>query len=623
VGGLTGANAGNIIHAYATGAVTGGANSYVGGLAALNLGFIDQTYAVGFVSAGSDSTTGGLVASSSYNLASLLPADVQVPPEMLGTQGTTTNSYWDTQTTGQTKSAGGDGKSTGELTQVPSGFDPAVWQSCADQASCYPYLQGQRADTLPAATPLPPPPPPPPQFVADPVQFLQTASLVLQTDTQPTTQGEVVTQSEQSSEGSEGRGGNQGSGGGRTGSDVTGGVGPLRPDGRPSSIPPINETRFINNQVMVQIGADVPADVLDRVVRRLGLTVVSSQTLGLLGTRVIQFQFGGGKGIRDVIRELEKQKIVDTASPNYEFELAQDMAGTAQTLSGDPAQYIIDKLQLAEAHRIATGQNVKIAVIDSEIDSRHPDIEGRVAARYDEVGPVDRPHSHGTGMAGAIVSHRKLMGTAPGAQILAIRAFGGPTGGKGTTMQIIKGLDWAMRQGVRIVNMSFAGPKDPTLARAFKVAHDKGVVLIAAAGNAGPKSPPLYPGADPHVIAVSATDADDQIYVNSNRGKYVSVAAPGVEILVPAPDGNYEFTTGTSVAAAHVSGVAALLLQRDPKLGPQEVWEILTSTADPLGANGRTDEFGYGRIDPLKALQAAGAKTAGGQRPTAVATARR
>ena len=94
-------------------------------------------------------------------------------------------------------------------------------------------------------------------------------------------------------------------------------------------------------------------------------------------------------------------------------------------------------------------------------------------------------------------------------------------------MQIIKGLDWAISQDARIVNMSFAGPKDPTLAKAFKAAYDKGVVLIAAAGNAGPKSPPLYPGADPNVIAVSAIDEDDQIYTNSNRGKYVSVAAPG------------------------------------------------------------------------------------------------
>jgi subtilisin family serine protease len=105
--------------------------------------------------------------------------------------------------------------------------------------------------------------------------------------------------------------------------------------------------------------------------------------------------------------------------------------------------------------------------------------------------------------------------------------------------------------------------------------------LIAAAGNAGPKSPPLYPGADPNVIAVTATDADDKIFSGANRGRYVSVSAPGVDILVPAPEGAYQLTTGTSVAAAEVSGVAALLLERNPRLTPADI-----SAFSPPAPNG-------------------------------------
>src|SRR4029450_10452276 len=147
-------------------------------------------------------------------------------------------------------------------------------------------------------------------------------------------------------------------------------------------------------------------------------------------------------------------------------------------------------------------------------------------------------------MAGAIASHRRLLGTAPGARLLAVHAFStAAAAGESTTFNILKGIDWSVREGARIINMSFAGPKDPSLSRSLKLAYDKGIVLIAAAGNAGPKSPPLYPGADPSGIAVPRTDADDKIFVGANRGSYVSVAAPGVDILVPAPENGYQLTT--------------------------------------------------------------------------------
>jgi subtilisin family serine protease len=106
------------------------------------------------------------------------------------------------------------------------------------------------------------------------------------------------------------------------------------------------------------------------------------------------------------------------------------------------------------------------------------------------------------------------------------------------------------------------------------------------------------------VIAVTATDADDHLFDQANRGRYVSVAAPGVDILVPAPDAGYQITTGTSVAAAHVTGVAALLMARNPKAHIDTIRDILLSTAKDLGPKGRDDQFGWGLVDPLKALKA-------------------
>jgi subtilisin family serine protease len=313
--------------------------------------------------------------------------------------------------------------------------------------------------------------------------------------------------------------------------------------------------------------------------------------------------------VRDAIKALEANKFTAQAQPSYVFELAQAPAAPADN-QGDSAQYIVAKLRLPEVHTLATGKGVLVAVVDSAIDVNHPDLAGVIAGRFDSAGMEDKPHPHGTGMAGAIASHKRLLGIAPNARLLAIQAFGVNSGGaQGTSLAIVKGLDWAVEQGARVINMSFAGPRDPILEQAIKGLRDRGIVLIAAAGNAGPKSAPLFPGADPNVIAVSATDADNNTYKNANRGKYIAIAAPGVDILVPAPEGGYQLTTGTSVAAAHVSGVAALLLERSPGLKPDELRKILTSTATKL-KGARPEDVGSGLIDPYDALVKAGPKTA-------------
>ena len=173
------------------------------------------------------------------------------------------------------------------------------------------------------------------------------------------------------------------------------------------------------------------------------------------------------------------------------------------------------------------------------------------------------------------------------------------------------GAEIVVAPGERVNNFG-SGLIDP-----LKAAYDKGVALIAAAGNAGPKSPPLFPGADPYVIAVTATDVDDKVFTGANRGKYISVAAPGVDILVPAPEGEYQMTTGTSVAAAEVSGIVALLLERNPKLTPADIRRILTASAKRLAPGERDNNFGSGLIDPLKALQLADPHTAASTPPPA------
>jgi subtilisin family serine protease len=303
-----------------------------------------------------------------------------------------------------------------------------------------------------------------------------------------------------------------------------------------------------------------------------------------------------------VVRALEADGIVASAQPNYLFSLQQDNATGAREAGA--AQYQLEKLRLPQAHRIATGTDVLVAVIDSEVDTDHPELAGAVAGTFDTLQSPLKPDNHGTAIAGLIAARGKLTGAAPAAKILAIRSFKPRTAGvaEGTTYNILKGLDWAAANNARIINMSFAGPSDPAIHRSLEAAHKKGIVLIAAAGNAGPKSPPLYPAADPNVIAVTATDADDKLFPRSNRGRHITVAAPGAEILVASPDGRYNVSSGTSYAAAEVSGIAALMLEHRPGLTPDEVRAVFLATAHDLGPKGRDTLYGAGLADAYGSL---------------------
>ncbi len=132
-----------------------------------------------------------------------------------------------------------------------------------------------------------------------------------------------------------------------------------------------------------------------------------------------------------------------------------------------------------------------------------------------------------------------------------------------------------------------------------------GALLVAAAGNDGPGAQPPYPAALAGVLAVSATDANDRVYQHATRGNHVAMAAPGVDVVAAGPGGRWSLHSGTSFAAAHVAGVAALLYAARPSLGAAEVRSILEATAVDLGPRGRDPEFGAGRVDALRALEAA------------------
>ena len=362
-------------------------------------------------------------------------------------------------------------------------------------------------------------------------------------------------------------------------------------------IPPRGLIAFVPNEILVEADAGDAAR-LEALLRRLQLTRLEIQTFTLTGRTLQRWHIDGNATVRVVLQQVANLGGVN-AQANYLYILPQQEA--AKSDAGP--QYVVGKLHLTEAHRVSTGNDVVVAVIDSKIDTKHPDLAGVIAGEEDVLGSTAPAHMHGTAMAGAIAAHSNLVGVAPKVKLLAVRAFSGTAdSAQGTTFNILKGLDWAASQNARIVNMSFAGPADTMLRDMVAKAYARGIVLIAAVGNAGPRSPPLYPAAYPDVIGVTATDADDRLLPQANRGPQVAVAAPGVDVLADAPDDKFQITSGTSIATAHVSGVVALMLAREPNLTPGEVRKRLIASARVIP--GQKRDVGAGVIDALRAIQA-------------------
>jgi subtilisin family serine protease len=359
--------------------------------------------------------------------------------------------------------------------------------------------------------------------------------------------------------------------------------------------------RSYNNRIVAELEGSYTDEQAEALARRHGLRRLSLQTFPLIGATVGLFQITDGRSYEAASRDFATANGVVSVQRDWRYLLQQQKAQA----EGDPAQYALARLRLPEAHTLSHGKNVLVAVIDSGIDVRHPELANSVTDNFDALGSSEGPHVHGTGIAGVIASHARLMGAAPSAHLIAIRAFGqGPVGAESSTFVILKSLDHAVSQHAQVINMSFAGPKDALIERAINAVAAKGIVMIAASGNAGAKSPPLFPAANPNVIAVSATDARDKLFEASNRGSYIALSAPGSEIFLPAPDQKYQITSGTSFAAAYVSGVAALMLERNGALKADDLRAILTRTARDLGSPGRDDLFGAGEADAFAAVEA-------------------
>lgn len=386
------------------------------------------------------------------------------------------------------------------------------------------------------------------------------------------------------------------------------GAAPLAPALPVAAALAASDQAMVPDEVLFEVRAGTPEQDVEALAGRQGLERLSAERFELTGSTVYRYRITDGRDVPAVVAALGADPMVKTAQPNHVFSLSQASALAA-------TQYASSKMRLPEAHLSATGANVLVAVIDSGIDAAHPALKGAVVEAFDPVGGEYKPHSHGTAVAALAAGRGDLTSPAPAARILAIRAFApdqpAKPGAQGTTMHILRGLDFAAKRGARIINMSFAGPRDAKIAEFVAAGAARGAIHIAAAGNAGPSSPPLYPAAEPGVIAVTATGPDDRLLDVANRGAHLSVAAPGVDVVVAAPGGGYSYMSGTSMASAEIAGLVALLVEARPLITAREAKDALEASARDLGPKGPDAEFGAGAADARGALDAIGAPASG------------
>jgi cell wall-associated protease len=274
-------------------------------------------------------------------------------------------------------------------------------------------------------------------------------------------------------------------------------------------------------------------------------------------------------------------------------------------------QYHLTQLQVEKAQNLAPNKKIKVAVIDTGIDMRHPELSGQVLPSYNAVNPMNPglPDAHGTHVAGIIAAKKDNgiggYGINPNAMIIPIDVFN--RGGGATDYSIAQGILQAIKSNAKVINMSLGGPvTSPLIEDAVKKALAKNIVIVAAAGNSGDDWT-NYPAGYEGVISVGNINHAKKLAVSSSYGPSIDVVAPGEEIYSTIYEAeklsSFRKASGTSMASPVVAGIVSLLLTKYPTLTPAQVEYILEHTSKDLGAKGFDVQYGNGLVDPVSALQ--------------------
>lgn len=355
---------------------------------------------------------------------------------------------------------------------------------------------------------------------------------------------------------------------------------------------PIN---YEKGEMLITYDSQKPAETADEVLKKYKLRAKRSDKLDSIKTTMITAATNG-QDPYDLVNSIKhNEKAVDASTSNFYATAALQSGG------GLPA-WPLGITGADTTRQRSAGNGVVIGMIDTPIDINHDSLHSSIE-RIDLIPQGDeRNRLHGTEVAGVMISSNPRVGIAPKAHLVAISAFStnpqNPDERRSNSGLVAQALEQAIQKNVQVLNLSFAGGSDPVVDKLVQAAVQRGILVVASAGNGGPGAQAAYPAALPGVIAVTAVDQAESVFSRANRGDYIDLAAPGVSILTTAPRGAFHIATGTSLATAHVSGLIALLKSLNPAFNPEQ----LNRTAIDLGRPGRDNEYGYGLVNAERAL---------------------
>jgi len=376
-------------------------------------------------------------------------------------------------------------------------------------------------------------------------------------------------------------------------------------DFSPAHPPPSTPAPQVPDRILVKFKAGVGLLAMAQVNARSGATVEGK--ISGIGVQVVKVRPGQ---VASAIAAYKGDPRVEYAEPDYIAEAAYD--------PNDPYyrygyQWGLQKIEAPSAWDLSTGHSeVIVAVVDSGVAPTHPDLRDKLVPGYNFVSDSQDTaddHGHGTHMAGIIAATADngigIAGVSFHSRIMPVKVI--DSEGRAWYSRIAQGIVYAADHGAKVINLSLGGYAFSSyLQDAVDYAWNRGAVVVAAAGN-GNTDEPFYPAAYVNAIAVSATDRNDSRAPFSNYGSYISVAAPGVGVYSTYWHGGsnyYASMSGTSTAAAYVSGIAALLLSQDSTQSNDAVRSVIRETADDLGEAGWDQYYGYGRVNLYRALKA-------------------